>query len=871
MSPADVLLVSHTHWDREWYRTFEAFRARLIDTVDRVLELLAIDPGWKFLLDGQSIVIEDYLAVRPDRRGDLEAAVRSGRLGVGPWYVQPDSLLPGGETHVRNLLEGRRVASALGAVSQVAYTPDSFGHPAQLPQLFAGFGLGPFVYWRGNGNELERLGPIYRWCAPDGSEVLAYHLARGYFSAACLPDDPEVAAEGLAGVLDRMAGVQRAPKVLMNGIDHMLPDTNTAAVAAALEARTGARVTRGLLDDLRDAIDPDGREEHRGALVGGKVANLLPGVWSARLGLKLANRAAERALVGWAEPWTALGRAFGLPSEQPSVRRAWRALLENQAHDSICGCSQDRVHEQMAARFDTAEELADQTTARVLERLAGLGAERRVPWSTELDVAVYNPSPFTRTDVVTVALDGFPVYRISDVTQDIHPLTFGGAEGYTADGSPARLSRSTDPGRARMLNELPALDVELVVADIPPFGWRRVHLAPGPASPEVMDDGRDISTGSVQVLAADDGTFTVRFGDRSYGGLGALEDEGDRGDTYDFDPIGDTDRARVTSVTVSRARHESGIERLTVDRELAVPAALAADRSERTDGTVTVRVRTEARVAPGVERVDVHVEVTNPARDHRLRLRFPTGAPVRTFRAATTFDTAARTTDPVDDAGWEHPAPSTFPQQGWIAANGLRVGAPGLPEAEVTPDGVIAVTLLRAVGWLARLDLVSRPIPAGPGLEAPGAQCPEGIHADLTLAPAHEGGGDGAAAWAAELGLRAVPAGADPILTSDTPLVTLETRVLELVALKPAEDGDGMILRVLNPTDARIVDTAVRFAVPIADVTSVRLDETPDGGAVTLVEGTARVDVGPHALRTLRIRARATIRRAADEAERAAG
>jgi alpha-mannosidase len=94
------------------------------------------------------------------------------------------------------------------------------------------------------------------------------------------------------------------------------------------------------------------------------------------------------------------------------VRGAWRALLPNQAHDSICGCSQDRVHEQMAARFDTAVELADQTTARVLERLAGLGPERRVPWSTELDVAVFNPSPFTRTDVVTIALVGFPVYRI---------------------------------------------------------------------------------------------------------------------------------------------------------------------------------------------------------------------------------------------------------------------------------------------------------------------------------------------------------------------------------------------------------------------------------------------------------------------------
>ena len=150
----DCVIVSHTHWDREWYRTFQAIRARLVDTVDAVLDLLDRDPGWSFVLDGQTIVIEDYLAIRPEQAERLVAACRAGRLAIGPWYVQPDSLLPGGETHVRNLLEGRRVGEQYGPVSRVAYTPDSFGHPAQFPQIFAGFGLDGFVYWRGNGDEL---------------------------------------------------------------------------------------------------------------------------------------------------------------------------------------------------------------------------------------------------------------------------------------------------------------------------------------------------------------------------------------------------------------------------------------------------------------------------------------------------------------------------------------------------------------------------------------------------------------------------------------------------------------------------------------------------------------------------------------------
>jgi alpha-mannosidase len=183
------VLVSHFHWDREWYRTFESYRARLVDAVDRVLDLLAVDPGFHFLLDGQSVLLEDYLAVRPSRRDDLARGIREGRLAVGPWYVQPDSLLPSGEAHVRNLLHGRSAAAPYGPVSRIAYVPDSFGHPAQLPQLLAGFGMTTFVHWRGSGKEVDRIATTYRWVAPDGSAVTARLLRDGYFDAACLPAD----------------------------------------------------------------------------------------------------------------------------------------------------------------------------------------------------------------------------------------------------------------------------------------------------------------------------------------------------------------------------------------------------------------------------------------------------------------------------------------------------------------------------------------------------------------------------------------------------------------------------------------------------------------------------------------------------------
>jgi mannosylglycerate hydrolase len=288
---------------------------------------------------------------------------------------------------------------------------------------------------------------------------------------------------------------------------------------------------------------------------------------------------------------------------------------------------------------------------------------------------------------------------------------------------------------------------------------------------------------------------------------------------------------------VQRERHPAGIERLRVTHALQ-------------SGTI---VRVEARVAPGVDRVDLHVDIEHPAPDHRLRLCFPTGAPVDEFRAATTFDTARRSTAPVDDSTWVHRARHTFPHHGWVEVNGLTVAAPGLPEAEVTPDGVIAITLLRTFSWLARFQLGSRPVPAGPALPTPDGQMPGGISADLWLrVDASE-----RVLLADELGLRAVPAGDAPILEPGVSLLMLTPETLVLSSLKPGDDG-ACLLRVLNPTDEN-ADAVVSLGVPVARVDSLRLDESPDDGDVDLDGSTIRFTVGPHALRTI-----AFVPRAAD-------
>ena len=848
-----VFLVSHTHWDREWYRTFQAFRSRLVDTIDRMLELLAEDDGFRFVLDGQTIALEDYLEIRPERRDELEGACRAGRVAIGPWYVQPDSLLPSGEAHVRNLREGRRVGAAFGPVSSVAYTPDSFGHPAQLPQIFAGFGLAPFVYWRGNGDEIDELPPEYRWVAPDGSAVLAHHLGEGYFAASGLPADDDAAAAFLADLAQRLGARSRSGVVLlMNGFDHAPPEATTARAAVALARRTGDDVRRALLDDFAAAL-PHDAPSFRGELLGARTANLLAGVWSTRIPQKLRNRRVETELEAWAEPWTALGRVLGAPDERPALRAAWRELLRNQAHDSICGCSQDAVHRQMEGRYDTAHELARETVTRALERIAGLDVVRRAPWADAFEIAVFNPSPHPRTDVVRFPLSPARWLEFRDDgggrQMALHPLLMADltSPGFTVDGRPVRVTSDADTARIRLVAEREPRTVEFVAADVPAFGWRRFRLEPGPACDDAVDDGREIAGGGIVVRANDDGTLDVTLGGTTWRGLTAIEDVGDRGDTYDFDPVAG-DPPRLESCVVRRTTHASGLASLHVRRVLALPAALSADRSARADERVSVTLDVEARLVPGVERIDLRVRLDNRARDHRLRLLFPTGAPVAHFLAATTFDVARRGTARPDDRAWVHPAVTTFPQQGFVSAAGLTVAAPGLPEAEVTPDGTIAITLVRAVGWLARMDLKTRPQVAGPTLPTPEAQCSTTIEAGLSLLARC----DVRAVRDAETGLRAVAAGAAPLVPADRALLAVEPRDVVVSALEPAPDGDGVLLRVLNPNDdAR--HATVRLGFACATATPVRLDGAPCGDAAAIVDGVIELDVPPHALRTLHL------------------
>jgi mannosylglycerate hydrolase len=849
-------VVPHTHWDREWYLPFEVFRMRLVRTVDRILDVLESDERFShYTLDGQAVILEDYLELRPEHEGRLRRQIERGRLSVGPSYMLPDEFLAGQESLVRNLLVGRAVCRRFGVEPMaVGYMPDPFGHVAQLPQILRGFGLGEFIFWRGLGDEIDRLGVAFEWRAPDGTSVTAIRQLGSYGNAnelgrwardgVALHDQPwlwpETAAYRFVRFMERHgAEIERtgSPELfLCNGSDHEgiqtdLPDLLDVARAAHPDAQIRISSYPEYVERLRPWLRD--LPMVQGELVGGREAPVLRGINSARIELKQAQEAAERRLLV-AETLASLAvLAHGMTHPHAELERAWKQLLQNLPHDSISGCSVDEVHIDMAQRFRNVERIAERVRRESLAALAGTDE----PWSySPLPAAsrsVLNARPHARTGVVAVPL----------------PRELAGMRAVQArwtDGT-------TTPVQADRVGNDP---VALVGRRLDGFAGDTLTLTAGAAElPEGTGarvvDQRTIENERYRVEMADDGTCVVtdRRTGHSHPGLHLLEDVADVGDEYNFSPVPD-DRPLTTAGTQGRVRiRRRGpvVAELEWRGSLRLPESVTPDRRARSRRTVGCALVVCVRLAAGVERVEFRTELDNAARDHRLRVRFaaPAARASEPVRVEGHYAVLRRATRPGPGHGWMEQPARTHHTLGAVSAGDLAVFGRGLPEYEAVPtdDGGIelALTLLRAVGWLSRDDLATRPGHAGPELATPGAQG-IGRHAyEYAIAL-------GAADWSNADLLRASadfrfplelgPAGA----TAEGVLSVGEG--LAFAALKGAEDGDGVVLRVFNP-DAAAVEQPVEARA--GRIEPVRLDES------SLPEEPASQRVAGGRIRSLRL------------------
>jgi mannosylglycerate hydrolase len=392
-----VAIVPHTHWDREWYAPFQTFRLALVDMLDSFLPLLESDLGCaRFLLDGQMAMVDDYLHVRPEAEHRLRRLAASGRVAMGPWYVLMDEFLVSGETIIRNLQLGMARAAAFGGAAPVGYLPDMFGHITQMPQILRLAGMEHAVVWRGVPSDINRSG--FWWSAPDGSKVRAEYLITGYGNGAAIFDDAKALIERIAAHELQLSSFLVDGLLFMNGTDHQVPQPWLGRVVAeANDLQDDYELVVTSLADYLASAPTDGLPSWQGELRSGARADLLMGVASNRVDIKQAAALTERALERLAEPLCALF----LPAQMWPDRLldlAWREVIRNSAHDSICACSADEVCDAVLHRFAEAGQIADGLATRALEALAQS--------MSDPGLVVVNPSARARGGVVELTIPG---------------------------------------------------------------------------------------------------------------------------------------------------------------------------------------------------------------------------------------------------------------------------------------------------------------------------------------------------------------------------------------------------------------------------------------------------------------------------------
>ncbi len=904
-APSDrrtVHVVPHTHWDREWYRPFQSFRMRLVDCVDTVLDMMDADPRFAFTLDGQLATVDDYLEIRPEGEARIRAAVERGALAIGPWQILMDEFLVSGENMIRNLQLGWGRAEELGTPMPVGYLPDMFGHVAQMPQILRRAGIESAVVWRGVPAAVDHH--RFRWEAPDGSAVTTHYLNEGYGSAAyllSLPSETAAKLEPFAQAMRPYFGDD--PLLAMYGTDHMLPDL---ALLQYLDGINAAQDGFHLQTDTlkayvaQTATAAGPMPTWRGEMRSSARANILMGVNSARIDLKAACGRAERALERYAEPLTAL---WGAEWPAAYLRLAWRRVIENSAHDSICGCSIDPVVAQVLVRFAEAEQVAGDLAARAAGRQAA-----RVPRG---GFAVLSPTPAARVGQMELSLpvpEEWEALSLEDAagrryaTQElaraerlVFDETMPGEEigvllerrvhgrelfgrylrGWVIGAREVTLEVDAEPDATWVDVDLMRREIDLattgaagtwrlrvvsaarrrVIAEaaVPPMGWTALHPVEGAAAPvagAVISSGRGLANGLLRVEASDDGRLTLSAADGTrLVGVGTITDGGDYGDSYNYGPpAADRLVSEPRDVAVTLALDGRLRSVLEVRRTYDWPVGL--DGRQRSTDTAPTEVLTRVELRSGEPFARIEVVFENRSADHRVRFEVPTAVRAASSFAEGQLAVVERPASEIEAGHGEVPLP-TYPARAFVDAGGAAVLGLHTLEYELIEERALQVTLLRSIGLISRNDNPYREDPAGPQIEVPDAQLRGPWAISFALMP-HAGDWEaGRVAAAAEayrhdLLVAAGTADADAQLPGGAAGIEIDGGALSALL----RVDDELELRVLREAST---DGEVTVRGPFATAREVDL-LGGDRGGLDCIPGELRLAVGAWEFRTIRLR-----------------
>lgn len=751
-----IHIISHTHWDREWYLPYEKHHYLLIKLMDTLLDTLEHNPDYQsFHLDGQTIILDDYLQVRPEKRTIIQRFIDEGRLHIGPWYILQDEFLTSGEANIRNLQYGLKDAKEWGGLTKVGYFPDSFGNIGQAPQLLSQAGINNAVFGRGvkptgfnnkvvDSDTFESPYSEMIWRSPDGSAVLGVLFANWYCNGNEVPVNEKEAApywEERIAAMEKYAATSEL--LMMNGCDHQPIQTDLPeAIETAQKLYPDIEFLHSSFDDYINRLGTSVPENLK--TVDGELRSQQTDGWgtlvntaSSRLYLKQMNRKNEVLLEKVAEPLATFASILGANYNHGLIEYAWKTLMQNHPHDSICGCSVDEVHQEMVTRFEKSKHIGEMLVEESLDYIKDYvdTSVFQQQGTDALPFIVYNTTGQNRTGTVSVTLDVKREYFSEGVNKEkLKSFALGDRIVVDADGN--KYECVVEDLGINFAYDLPETKfrqpymvrrgrVTFYAEKVPALGLKTFAFVKDESD---WDTNRSLVTGEheieneyLHILINRNGSLTLtdKVNSRVYQDLCVYEDTGDIGNEYMYKQPANEEALTTADVeaTVRCVMDTSFKAVYEIIHEWEVPAGandlLETEKKEvvefpkrkavRVERKVPLTFKTYVTLEKDSAGVDIKTTFNNQAKDHRLRALFPTDVETNTHAADSVFEVAERNNEPA--AEWTNPDNSQHQQAFVNVSNdieGLTVANYGLYEYEVLRDSrqTIALTLLRSVGEL---------------------------------------------------------------------------------------------------------------------------------------------------------------------------
>ncbi|MBW2144103.1 MAG: hypothetical protein JRG75_06885 [Deltaproteobacteria bacterium] len=895
-----IHLFSHTHWDFEWYEVQEGYKLQLVRLIEHLLDALEKDPEFKFHFDGQVMPIMDYLEVLRERdhldnknrtrdaERQISKFVKRRQLHIGPCWSTPETSLISCESLIRNINRGMRFSNKFGPVSAIFYNADAFQYHSLIPHIIEGTGLNTAFTWHAH-KQGKPLKDLAIWKGADKTSVIRYYPPRTYAQTWHLPKNPQDALNLIkreAKLLNDFAVTRHV--LITQGNDQFEAQSDVNKTLGMINRMIGDkyRVDQVTLEGFFKTIE---REKPKlgvlqGELTGNKWACTLSGQLSARMYLKQKNKEAEIALEKWAEPFAAF--AWLLGNEYPAglMERAWEYLMKQHFHHCNA-CAIDEVHREGEVRYKNALELARDITDEGLINIASKIHCADIIEDTDHALIIFNPSDVARRGVVHAEIiTETQTQKDADWQLDQHKNSLNSK-------NKGVFSLKDDQGKSipyQILNKKEVTDEIAFWADeIPPFGYKTYGVEfPGKqASAEtgdIADEKKNVLENDiVKVSIHENGALTIL--DKRNGAVfkdqNILEDSVDRGDTYNYDtlegePLIDTKGVKG-KITIKQNGPFSGT--YAVKTKLVLPECLTPDRKARSRKLITLPVFFYITLKKDSPLVYITAKIDNQVKDHRLRAVFrgpksdfvyvQTQGDVvkrrleeyKAFPQSRKRDIAHHTSIGAlpKEAG---PSPTQF-QRNFVGINdgkkGLVIFNKGLPEYEATPDGTIALTLLRSVGWLSQDDLSSRERLAGPKIPVPDAQC-MGEHIFEYALVTQPGSWKAAPLYREEnqysislkyLNIHRQEGTLPPKLS----FLRIKPDELMVSAVKKAYSDNDLIIRLFNPT-GKFLKGRVGILHGIKQAWLADLNEEKKKKIPVRKDGMAFVEVGPKKIVTVRLK-----------------